>query len=141
MHRPEDVFYTTGVLCPFSGVLTASFSGADTPAGFESGAAIAKPTERGRNRNAPLQKKRHPGECRKPNGPQMLDAAHGLAQRPVIVVQRMDIRRRTPQPAAIGTRGRKGRRRPGVATGADGVQSSRRLVAAARSRRKKQSLE
>ena len=31
-------------------------------------------------------------ECRKPNGPQMLDAAHGLAQRPVIVVQRMDIR-------------------------------------------------
>ena len=56
MHRPEEVFYTTGVLCPFSGVLTASFSGADTPAGFESGAAIAKPAERGRNRNAPLQK-------------------------------------------------------------------------------------
>ena len=71
----------------------------------------------------------------------MLDAAHGEAVSPVIVVQRVHVARVEVQITRVDIAGRIGRRRPTPAACADTRQGSRRVGAVARSGRSEQSLE
>ena len=63
----------------------------------------------------------------------MLDAAHGEAVGAVVSIQRVHVARVEVQVARVEIACGIGRRRPGVAVRADGIQGSRLTVAVARS--------